>query len=145
LECSWASQERPRQGRRRSPAFTHALSPARRSPPAAAGTRLALQPGHGRAAVPVRSAIFGATLGVAALTASLVLAASLGHLLDTPRLSGFTWDAFVSVEGGLPRAAAALRAGPEIAGYTRGGFTGVRIGQLRVMAFVSGGPGRPGR
>jgi hypothetical protein len=64
-----------------------------------------------------------------------------GHLLDTPRLSGFTWDAFVSVEGGLPRAAAALRAGPEIAGYTRGGFTGVRIGQLRVMAFVSGGPG----
>jgi len=70
-----------------------------------------------------------------------VLAASLGHLLDTPRLSGFTWDAFVSVEGGLPKAAAALQADPRIAGYTRGGFTGVRIGQLRVMALVLGRPG----
>jgi hypothetical protein len=29
---------------------------------------MALQPGRGRTAVPVRSAIFGATLGVAALT-----------------------------------------------------------------------------
>jgi hypothetical protein len=102
---------------------------------------MALQPGRGRTAVPVRSAIFGATLGVAALSASLVFAASLGHLLNTPRLSGFTWDAFVSVEGGLPRAAAALRADPKIAGYTRGGFTGVRIGQLRLMALVLGSPG----
>jgi hypothetical protein len=135
------SQEPLGRGRRRSPAFTHAVSPAWRSPAAAAGIRMALQPGHGRTAVPVRSAIFGATLGVAALTASLVLAGSLGHLLDTPRLSGFTWDAFVSVEGGLPRAAAALRADPKIAGYTRGGFTGVRIGQLRVMALVLGDPG----
>ena len=106
---------------------------------------MALQPGRGRTAVPVRSAIFGATLGVAALTASLVLAASLGHLLTTPRLAGFTWDAFVSVEGGLPKAAAALRADPKIAGYTRGGFAGVRIGRVRLMALVLGrpGPARP--
>jgi hypothetical protein len=133
--------ERPAPGRRRSPPLPHALSRAWYSPAAATGVRMALQPGRGRTAVPVRSAIFGATLGVAALTASLVLAASLGHLLKTPRLSGFTWDAFVSVEGGLPKAAAALRADPKIAGYTRGGFTGVRIGQLRVMALVLGGPG----
>jgi hypothetical protein len=133
--------ERPAPGRRRSPPLPHALSRAWYSPAAATGVRMALQPGRGRTAVPVRSAIFGATLGVAALTASLVLAASLGHLLRTPRLSGFTWDAFVSVEGGLPKAAAALRADPKIAGYTRGGFTGVRIGQLQVMALVLGGPG----
>ena len=43
------------------------------------GVRMVLQPGRGRMAVPVRSAIFGATLSVAALTASLVFAASLGH------------------------------------------------------------------
>ena len=131
----------PGPGRSRSPAFTHALFRAWRSPAAATGVRMALQPGRGRTAVPVRSAIFGATLGVAALSASLVFAASLGHLLATPRLSGFTWDAFVSVEGGLPRAAAALRADPKIAGYTRGGFTGVRIGPLRLMALVLGSPG----
>jgi hypothetical protein len=106
---------------------------------------MALQPGRGRTAVPVRSAIFGATLSVAALTASLVFAASLAHLLATPRLSGFTWDAFVSVEGGLPKAAAVLRADPKIAGYTRGGFTGVRLGGVGAMALVLGrpGPARP--
>ena len=95
--------------------------------------------------MPVRSAIFGATLSVAALTASLVLAASLGHLLTTPRLAGFTWDAFVSVEGGLPKAAAALRADPKIVGYTRGGFAGVRVGGVGAMALVLGrpGPARP--
>jgi hypothetical protein len=133
--------ERPGLGRGRSPALVHALSPAWRAPAVAAGVRMALQPGRGRAAVPVRSTIFGATLGVAALTASLVFAASLGHLLNTPRLAGFSWDAFVSVEGGLPKAAAALRADPKIAGYTRGGFTGVRIGQLHLMTLVLGGPG----
>src|SRR5204862_1982072 len=137
--------ERPGPGGRRSSAFSYGLSRAWRSPTAAIGVRMALRPGRGRTAVPVRSAIFGAALGVAALTASLVLAASLGHLLTAPRLAGFTWDAFVSVEGGLPKAAAALRADPKIAGYTRGGFAGVRIGQLRVMALVLGrpGPARP--
>ncbi len=137
--------EGPGPGRRRSPAFTHALSRACRSPAAAAGVRMALQPGRGRTAVPVRSAIFGATLGVAALTASLVFAASLGHLLDTPRLSGFTWDAFVSVDSQQAKAAAALRADPKIAGYTRGGFINVRIGQVRLMTLVLGGsgPARP--
>jgi hypothetical protein len=80
--------QRPGPGGRRSPAFRHGLSRAWRSPAAATGVRMALQPGRGRTAVPVRSAIFGATLGVAALTASLVLAASLGHLLNTPGWPG---------------------------------------------------------
>jgi len=132
-------------GRRRSSAFTYALSRIWRSPAAATGVRMALQPGQGRTAVPVRSAIFGATLSVAALIASLVFAASLGHLLNTPRLFGFTWDAFVSVDSGQSRAAAALRADPRIAGYTRGGFTYVRIGRVGLMALVldGSGPARP--
>ena len=134
-------REGPGPGRARSPVFTDALARAWRSPAAATGIRMALQPGRGRTAVPVRSAIFGATLSIAALTASLVFAASLGHLLTTPRLSGFTWDAFVSVDSQHAKAAAALRADPKIAGYTRGGFTGVRIGQVKLMALVLGGPG----
>jgi hypothetical protein len=139
------SRERPGPGRARSPVYTSTLSRAWRSPAAATGIRLALQPGRGRTAVPVRSAIFGATLSVAALTASLVFAASLGHLLATPRLAGFTWDAFVFVDSQQGKAAAALRADPKIAGYTRGGFTNVRIGRVRLMALVLGssGPARP--
>jgi hypothetical protein len=132
-------------GRERPLALAGVLSRAWRSPAAAAGVRMALRPGQGRTAVPVRSAIFGAALGVAALTASLVFAASLGHLLNTPRLSGFTWDAFVSVDRQHAKAAAALRADRRIAGFTRGGFTNVRIGPVGLMALVLGGsgPARP--
>jgi len=140
-----ARGEGPRPGRARSPAFTSALARAWRSPAAGTGVRMALQPGRGRTAVPVRSAIFGTTLGVAALAASLVFAASLSHLLTTPRLAGFTWDAFVFVDSQQGKAAAALRADPKIAGYTRGGFTNVRIGSVKVIALVLGssGPARP--
>jgi FtsX-like permease family len=135
----------PGAGRERPLALAGVLSRAWRSPAAAAGLRMALRPGQGRTAVPVRSAIFGAILGVAALIASLVFAASLGHLLNTPRLSGFTWDAFVSVDSQHAKAAAALRADRRIAGYTRGGFIGVRIGPVGLMALVLGssGPARP--
>src|SRR5207244_7323794 len=120
-------------------------SRAGRSPAAATGIGMALQPGRGRTAVPVRSARFRTTLGVAALAASLVFAGSLGHLLTTPRLAGFTWDAFWFVDSQHGKAAAALRADPKIAGYTRGGFINVRIGRVKVMALVLGssGPARP--
>jgi hypothetical protein len=60
------------------------------------GVRLALQPGSGRTALPVRSTITGAAVGVAALSAAMVFSASLAHLLATPRLYGVTWDASVS-------------------------------------------------
>jgi hypothetical protein len=125
--------------RQRPSALVGAVGRIWRSPAAVTGVRMALEPGRGRTAVPVRSAIFGATLGIAALTASLVFATSLGHLLDTPRLSGFTWDAFVAVGGHPERAAAALRADPKVAGYSRGGFTNVRIGRVELMALVHDG------
>jgi hypothetical protein len=59
------------------------------------GIRLAVQPGAGKTAVPVRSTIASAVVGVAALTAAIVFSASLGHLLASPRQYGVTWDADV--------------------------------------------------
>jgi putative ABC transport system permease protein len=58
----------------------------------AAGVRMALERGRGRTAVPVRTAIAGVTVGIAALTAALTFGASLDHLLGTPRLYGVTWN-----------------------------------------------------
>jgi hypothetical protein len=58
----------------------------------ATGVRMALERGRGRTAVPVRTAIAGVTVGIAALTAALTFGASLNHLLDTPRLYGLTWN-----------------------------------------------------
>jgi hypothetical protein len=125
----------------RPSALAGALGRLWRSPSAVVGVRMALEPGRGRTAVPVRSTIFGATLSVAALTASLVFATSLHHLLVTPRLSGYTWDVFVSVEQRHAQAAAALRADPKVAGYTLGGFANVRIGGDPLMALTLGGSG----
>lgn len=131
--------------RQRPSALAGVLGRVWRSPSVVVGVRMALEPGRGRTAVPVRSTIFGATLSVAALTASLVFATSLGHLLATPRLSGYLWDVFVAVDQQHEQAAAALRADPKVAGYTRGGFANVRIGGASLMALAldGSGPVRP--
>ncbi|MGP8000906.1 MAG: FtsX-like permease family protein [Streptosporangiaceae bacterium] len=86
------------------------------------GIRLAVQPGAGRTAVPVRSTVASAVVGVAALTAALVFSASLGHLLATPRLYGVTWDAYVSNAGqsGISQAARSMASDPAVAAWATG-------------------------
>ena len=69
---------------------------AARPVPLGMGIRLALHSGAGRTAVPVRSAVASAAVGVAALSAAIVFAASLSHLLASPVLYGVTWDAIAS-------------------------------------------------
>jgi len=61
-------------------------------PAPANGLRMALEPGYGKTAVPVRSAFVGAVFGVVGLTVVLVFSASLAHLSTSPRLYGWTWD-----------------------------------------------------
>src|SRR5215218_6655493 len=131
--------------RQRPSALASVVGRAWRSSSAVVGVRMALEPGRGRTAVPVRSAIFSATFSVAALTAALVFATSLHSLLVTPRLSGYMWDVFVAVNAQHEQAAAALRADPKVAGYTRGGFANVRIGDASLMALTldGSGPVRP--
>ena len=80
----------------RSPRLTAAATAGISSVAALIGLRLALQPGAGRTALPVRTTIASAVVGVGALTAAAVFSASLGNLLATPRLYGVTWDACVS-------------------------------------------------
>ena len=56
------------------------------------GLRMAFESGSRKNAVPVRSTFAGAALGVLGVTAVLVFASSLDHLVATPRLYGWTWD-----------------------------------------------------
>lgn len=65
------------------------------SVPRALGIRLALQPGAGPTALPIRSTIAGAVVGVTALSAALVFSASLDRLFTSPRWYGVTWDASI--------------------------------------------------
>ncbi len=67
---------------------------------ATAGIRLAVEPGRGRSAVPVRSVIAGVVVAVAALVAAVTFASSLRALVDEPRLFGWDWDATLFVGSG---------------------------------------------
>jgi putative ABC transport system permease protein len=62
------------------------------SPPAVIGVRFALDRGHQRRALPVRSSLVGAAFGALVVVAVMVFAASLHHLVSTPAESGWTWD-----------------------------------------------------
>ena len=72
-------------------------------PSATIGTRLALQPGRGATATPVRSVLTSLTLVVAAVTATYAFGANLQRWTETPRLYGWNWDAAIgSTFGGIP-------------------------------------------
>jgi hypothetical protein len=88
-------------------ALTNAGAPV----PAVAGVRMALEPGRGRTAVPVRTSIVSALLAIAMVIGALVIAASLDHLVSTPRLYGWNWDVQMNVSGSDPAAVAAAHAG----------------------------------
>ena len=81
---------------------SRARRPFRRATPIAApvahslGVRMALEPGRGATAVPVRSAALGAVLGVIGVVATVVFAASLSATIDRPARFGFPWDAVVA-------------------------------------------------
>ena len=111
---------------------------------------MALEPGRGRTAVPVRSAILGATLAIATLIAALTFWSSLQHLVSTPRLSGFVWDLFASpptdadghpVPEGLARIDAVLKADRNVAGYSRGTVITLQIDGRAVSALITSGAG----
>ena len=114
---------------------------------AVAGVGLALERGRGRTAVPVRSTVAGAVLGVVALTAALTFGAALDHLLRTPRLFGWNWDVAVgdlSAERDLSaEVVPALRSEPAVAGFAAAGGTLVEGEAAPLPAFgLRPGPGR---
>ena len=89
------------------------------------GMRLALEPGRGRTAVPVRSVLAGAVLAMTVVTATLTFGASLTTLVSHPALYGWNFDyAFYAVQGwgSVPaRWAGPLLAGDRLVAATTGG------------------------
>ncbi len=102
---------------------------------AVAGARLALEPGHGRTATPVRSAVIGLSLTVAAMVAAFGFAASMRHFVDTPALWGVTGDFGTGspFSGKLfqQRAVPVLERNP--------GFTDMTIGNFQNSLYVGQG------
>ena len=94
------------------------------------GARMAFEPGRGRTAVPVRSALAGSVTAVAALAAAAVFGASLIGLVSTPHRYGQNWDQEMDlVFGGVPGAFGAqlIATDPSIIAYAAG-----NCGQLTI-------------
>ena len=97
LAGAWAMRpERPRTTVEGAAALARAELP----PAMAAGLRMALVRRGAAAGVPVRTTLVAAVVAVCVGVTALVFAASLQHLLDTPRLFGRTWD--FEISGGGP-------------------------------------------
>jgi len=98
----WAGVAGPAEwsGGRRSRA-ADLLARAGLGPTSVTGVRMALESGQGRTAVPVRSALVGAALAVAAVLAASTFAGSLSRLISTPRLYGQDWDLAIDASWGF--------------------------------------------
>jgi ABC-type antimicrobial peptide transport system permease subunit len=121
-----ARQSRPS---RLAAALTHAGSVT-----GGAGVAMAFEPGHGRTAVPVRSALAGSVIAVAALAAAAVFGASLVGLVGTPHDYGQNWVQEVDFNFGSATGAQAgqmAQAIPSISGYAGGDY-----GQLTIDGVI---------
>ena len=109
------------------------------SPPAVAGVRFALEPGaRGIEGAPVRSALTGAAVAVAAMTTAIVFGASLDHLFSTPRLYGWDWDVVYGnpyVDDRAAEVAPVLNGAEQVAGWASIGFSQAEVGGLRTQAL----------
>jgi ABC-type antimicrobial peptide transport system permease subunit len=102
------------------------------------GLRMAFEPGHGRTAVPVRTALVGTVVAVTSVVAALVFGASLHHLVSTPPLYGQAWQQQLDLEFGAVRAplvTGVLARQPGLAGYAIGNYGQVTVGGRIVPAI----------
>ena len=130
----------------RRPSAVRAAAAARLPAAGVEGLRLALDPGRGRTAVPVRSVLAGAVLAMAVVSATLTFGASLTTLVSHPSLYGWNFNyALYAVQGwgSVPvRWASPLLAGDRSVAATTGvEFATVQVNGQTVPAIAA--PTRP--
>ena len=89
------------------------------------GVRMALEPGRGRTAVPVRSALAGTAVAVAALVAATVFGTSLLGLVGVPHRYGQNWTQdvdFMQPSAPATLVARLIATQPLVRGYAVGNF-----------------------
>jgi ABC-type lipoprotein release transport system permease subunit len=96
------------------------------------GVRMAFEPGHGRTAVPVRSALVGTTVAVAAVVAAMVFGASFLGLVGTPHLYGQNWAQELNLQAGAVPGVIGERVLAQVKGLTE--YAGGDYGEVSVVA-----------
>jgi hypothetical protein len=122
------------RSRARTSAATTMLSRTGLPPSAVVGMRMALSRGPARATVPVGLTLTSAVLAAVVLAVSMTFAQSVGHLLDTPRLYGQTWDFETYNAPADPAAVRAVLRDPTISDVSRAATAPVEIGSRVVGA-----------
>jgi hypothetical protein len=102
------------------------------SAPGVVGVRMALEPGEGRAAVPVRSALLGSVLAVALVITTLTFGSSLHTLVSNPPLYGWNWTYILNPVGSgggeVPQVALTmLKHDKDVAAYSGASFNDLQV------------------
>ena len=111
------------------------------SAPGVVGVRMALEPGEGRSAVPVRSALLGSVLAVALIVTTLTFGNSLQTLVSRPSLYGWNWTYIlqpVGAGGGnVPQVTfALLKKDRYVAGYSGATYNDAELDGQNVPFLV---------
>ncbi len=133
---------RRRQDVTRGSAVARAAAAAGLGVPVVVGTRFALEPGRGRAAVPVRPALLGAVAGVLGVLAAFTFAAGVSDAAANPARFGQTWqlDTFLGLSGQdfgpASQVLRAVAADPDVTGVDDALVGGAQSGQVSVESFT---------
>jgi MacB-like periplasmic core domain/FtsX-like permease family len=105
---------------------------------AVAGIRFALEPGHGRTAAPVRSAMLGAMLAVLIVAATLTFGSGLSTLASHPALYGWNWTYALQSNTDIPPQALSLLARDRAVAASSGvSFAGAQIDGQTVPVILA--------
>ncbi len=109
--------------------------------PGVVGVRMALEPGEGRSAVPVRSALLGSVLAVALIVTTLTFGNSLQTLVSRPALYGWNWTYILQPigagSGNVPNVTLSLlRHDPYVAAYSGASYSDVEIDGQNVPFLI---------
>ncbi|HXQ18400.1 MAG TPA: FtsX-like permease family protein [Acidimicrobiales bacterium] len=119
---------RARRERSRSSAAARGADAAGLPIAAALGVRFALEPGRGRSATPVRSALFGAVLAITLVVTTLTFATSLGTLVSHPPLYGWNWSYLLNPSNTFPPyAQRLLNHDPDVAAWSGADYQNAEI------------------
>ena len=110
-------------------------------PPALAiGSRLAVEPGRGRRAVPVRSALVGAVVGVLGVVGCFTFRAGLTNAAASPQRSGVVWNFMIASGDGLvaPKDLSTITHDRDVAGVLHAvWYRAVRINGVTTPTFAT--------
>jgi hypothetical protein len=98
--AAWLRANRRGRADTRPSLIDRVVAPMSRAPALMIGARLAGEPGRGRRAVPVRSALVGAIAGVLGVVGCMTFRAGIEDATTQPRRSGVVWDFGLAAGGG---------------------------------------------